>query len=409
MARIYTDTETAERPQPYAETFPALFTRMPKLGGLLGILGILMLVLSFVMPGLGGPKQFFQAYLYGWIFWMSVTMGCFGFMVLHNLVRGSWGVPVIRLFEAGAKSIPLMGLLFLPVFFGISYLYPWMDAARVATDPVLLHKTMWENPTFFFVRNVFYYLVWITITQVLTSMAARQDRTGNGGLAQTRINFAAPAFVLYIITLTFAITDWVVSLDAHWYSTISGFYFVATSGLAALAFINMLTCYMKFTGNKPHAEIVTPQVTRDLGNLTLTLTLIWAYFSLSQYLITWSGNLPDEITFYVQRNTGLLKQMSAFLMVGQFFLPFLMLLSGKSKRFPRLLFNISLWIFFVRIIDVFWNVVPAYSGLSEGLRFHWTYIAGFIGIGGIWIAAFFTLLKRNALVPVPDAPVTEGH
>ncbi len=409
MARIYTDTEPTQASRRLEETFPVLFTRMPHIGGLLGILGILLLVISFVVPAFGSPKQFFQAYLYGWIFWMSLTMGCFGFMLLHNLVRGSWGVPVIRLFEAGAKSIPLMGLLFLPVLFGINYLYPWTDAARIATDPVLLHKTLWENPTFFFARNVVYFGIWIYITHWLTSVAARQDRTGNGGLAQRRINFAAPAFVVYVITMTFAITDWVVSLDAHWYSTISGFYFVATSGLAALAFINMLACYMKFIGNKPHAEIVTAQVTRDLGNLTLTLTLIWGYFSLSQYLITWSGNLPEEITFYVQRNTGLLKQMSAFLMIGQFFLPFLMLLSGKSKRFPRLLFNISLWIFFVRIVDVFWNVVPAYSGLSEGLRFHWTYIAGFIGIGGIWIAAFFTILKRNPLVPVPDAPVTEGH
>jgi hypothetical protein len=397
---------------------PRLFLTLQRLGAIVGLLGLAVLLIA-----LRDQKQLFQAYLFGWIFWISVTIGCYGFMLLHNIVRGSWGFPVIRLFEAGAKLMPYMGIAFLPILFAVytHQLYPWTDVTMVDADPVLKHRTLWFNPTFFLVRNIVYFAVFTFFTWVLTFLSKEQDRTGNLELIQNRINIAAPGFVIMVLLVTFAITDWVMSLDPHWYSTIYGFWFLAASGLTGLALITLFACLLKLSKVEPYwlpgktpkedPSLVSRAVTRDLGNLLLTLSMVWAYFALSQFLITWSGNLPMEITYYVKRNSGLMAWVSAVLVIGQFFLPFLLLLSGRTKRTPHILAMVAVIIIVVRILEVAWNVIPMFHPLYAGLPGQLDgipyYLAAFVGIGGIWLAGYVSLLGKNALFPNSEIATVE--
>jgi len=219
--------------------------------------------------------------------------------------------------------------------------------------------------------------------------------------------------VVFFIVVTFGFTDWVMSLS-EWYSTIYGVWFAVTGGQAAMALATYIVC--RLADRKPYSEVITPALTKDFGNLLFMFTMLWAYISLSQFLIIWSGNLPEEVTFYYNRFRGGMVFIGAFLILGQFFLPFLLLLSGKSKRFPVLLRKIALWILFVRFVDMFWQVTPFFRrGLSVAdLPSYALDLAAVAGIGGIWLALFFASLRKHALLPAHDtrlldAAMAEAH
>ena len=211
--------------------------------------------------------------------------------------------------------------------------------------------------------------------------------------------------------LTFAITDWVMSLDAHWYSTIYGVLFMIGQVLSAGALTALIIGISAKTD--AYKKVVTPALTKDLGNLMLTFTMLWAYMSLSQFLIIWSGNLPEEASYFVTRNTGPLLLIGTLVVCGQFFFPFVCLLSGKTKRRPHYLAAIAAWILLMRVLDVFWVVKPMFLDPMQGdttqLPLHWMDFAAFLGLGGLWLAGFITLLKRNSLFPHNAPHLQEAH
>jgi hypothetical protein len=350
------------------------------------------------------PYTLWQSLIFTWTFWMSVTLGCYGLVLLHHTVRGSWGYPVLRIAEAGSKLIFPMGLVYLAIFFlGKEAIYPW---SHPGSDPVLVRKASYMN--WAWIRTLIYCGIWALTAWVVNSSSKRQDQTGDVRETQKRTNISAPSLVFFVILLTFAFTDWVMSLEAHWYSTIYGFLFLADSGLAALAFVTMVA--LRHADREPYKSAINRSVVRDLGNLLLTFTMVWAYFNLSQFLIQWSGNLPEEASYYVNRNSDVWRWLGAFLICGQFFLPFLLLLSNRTKRTPSILLNVARWIFFVRILDIFWMTVPTFR--PSGPSIEMLYDLGvFVVFGAIWLGAFSLVQKQNALFPkhAPYVPPQAGE
>ncbi len=368
--------------------------------GALIVAGVVAVLVPYL---LAGQKQFFQSYLFGWLFWLCVSLGCFGFTLLHHVLRGSWGLPLLRLFEAGNRTLPLMFLLFLPILlgghhFGMHDLYEWMHADVVRGDAILRQKVPYLNYPFFAVRFVLYFAIWIGISMALNRWSLEQDRTGDRTLADKRTNLSAPGLVLFFITCTFAFTDWVMSLEPHWFSTIYGIWFVVGQGLTTMAMVTAFVTH--FADRRPYAGLVTPRLLRDWGNLMLTLTMLWAYTSLSQFLIIWAANLPEEVTYYIRRFEGSGKYVGAFTILCQFFLPFLLLLSGRTKRTPSYLLFVAVWILFLRIVDFGWIIIPAFDR-PEGARL-WADLIAFVGIGAFWISAFVYLLGKQTLLPTHD-------
>jgi hypothetical protein len=388
------------------ETLPVGFQRLGNSGLALGLLG----AAATALVSVGHAREFMQSYLFAWIFWMCFALGCYGFMLLHNITRGSWAYPVIRLFEAGAKTLPLMFMLFLPILLTLTtnHLYPWADPNLVRGDKVLQGRSGYMNPTWFAFRTIIYFGIWYFLfTLPLTRWSRLQEETGDRSLDQVRTNLSAPGFVLFVITVTLAVTDWGMSLDKHWYSTIYGFLFVDYMGLAALSFVTLIVTLM--ARRAPYGDasdtVVTPSVTRDLGNLLLTLTMVWAYFSLSQFLIIWSGNLPQEIGYYLLRNRGLMLFIGAFRILFQFFVPFLLLLSGRNKRNLGNLAAVAVLLLVTRLVDVYWVIMPTMR--QPGLAIYISDLTALVALGGVWLFGFVWCLRQRPLLPRRELTVAQ--
>jgi len=374
---------------------------MGQFGAAIGVVGLLLLVVG-VLTAHSDPailKNVMQSYLYGWVLAMLLCLGCYGWMLIHYMSKGSWGKPVLRLFEAGAKSLPIMFILFLPMIFFCHAIYPWANPDLVKVDATLQHRAAYLNPTMFGLRTLAYFGIWTMFTVILTGLSKRQDETGDVRLADYRQKMSAFGFLIYVVTATLAFTDWIMSLDTHWFSTIYGFWFVDFQGLATISFVALIICRNKLARQEPYDTLVTLQVTRDIGNFMLVLTMVWAYFSLSQWIIVWSGNLPEEITFYLRRNAGAFLLVGAANIIFSFFAPFVILLSGRTKRTPALLAGVATMILIMRFVDIFWVVVPVTRHPIAPL---WTDAAGAMFAIGVFLAGFSYFVRQSPLVPQHD-------
>lgn len=387
---------------------PTEWKGMQSAGLVCGVLALLGLFGGNYFKLMGGSMRlFYQAWLYGWIFFMAITLGCLIFQVLTNLVRATWGFPILRLLEAGAKLMPYMGILFLPIIFnafqGADSIYPWANHTAAMADPKMANRYAWMNPGFWAVRNVIYFAFFSAGAYILSNMSHEQDRTRNARLIKTRMAFSAYYFLFLVIIGTFAYVDWVMSLDAHWYSTIYPLWFMAGAALTGLSLMAIIAGTLYGKGHPYYSKEITRKVSRDWGNLMLTLCMVWAYFSLSQFLITWSGNLPEEITYYIQRNNGTTAYVTTFLVLGMFFIPFMLLLTDETKTRIKVLRYIAIWIFCMRILEAFWNLVPFFqSNLHTELvsQLNPSYLFAWVAVGGLWVYWFFANATKSSIATV---------
>jgi hypothetical protein len=368
-------------------------------GFLIGGLGLALCIVF----GFRSPVQFFRSYIFAFIFWSAVPLGCLGILLLHNLTGGWWGFPIRRIVEAGSRTLPLVLVLFLPVLAGMKRLFPWAQPDLVANDPILQYKHPYLNPAFFTVRALVYFAIWIFMASMLNKWAAEQDRTGDPTLLKRMTTLSAPGMVVFVVVLSLAVVDWVMSLEPHWFSTIYGFIFLVTDGLAGISFAIMVC--RNLSDQEPLKDCVPPKRFIDLGNMMLAMVLLWAYLSFSQLLIIWSGNLKNEIPWYTQRVFGGWASVSAVLLVFHFFVPFFLLLQRRVKRRLHVLARVAALMFCVVLIDIYWIVVPAFE--VNAPRVHLLDFLAIIGLGGIWLGSFFWQLQRRPLLPLHD-PRFEG-
>lgn len=351
------------------------------------------------------PTQFLRSYLVAFIFWLSIPLGCLAIVMLQHLTGGAWGLVLRRLLESATRTLPLLLLLFIPVALGLPRLYPWSDPEIVAHDTELERKAHYLNVPFFLIRALVYFLAWLGMAYFVNSWSRQQDQSDNPSYSRRLRLLSGPGLALYGLTITFASIDWVMSLEPHWFSTIYGVMFGASQVLTALAFaIAVLT---QLVLRPPLSEVVTAAQLRDLGNLTLAFVMLWAYLAFSQFLLIWAGNLPEETPWYFQRLHGGWQWLALMLIVLHFALPFVLLLQKSIKENPRTLCGVALGVLFMRFIDVFWQIEPAFP--DRDLAFYWMLdVAAFIGIGGIWIAVFARETKRRPILPSRDDNIAEG-
>lgn len=359
-------------------------------------------VLALAAGALGSllnRAAFFQAYLVGYLFWTGIAVGCLGLLMLHHLVGGRWGYVIQRLLEAGVRTLPLMALLFLPILVGLADLYVWARPDVVAADLLLQHKQRYLNGPAYLGRTAVYFLVWIGVGTILTMLSTRQDQGIDTDRLTRRLQvWSGPGLVLYGLAVTFSAFDWVMSLEPHWYSSIYGVVFLVGQALLALAFITRVA--IRLRNHPPIQAILGPDRLHDLGNLLLAFVMFWAYVAFSQYLIIWSGNLPEENHWYLHRMHGGWGVM-AFTLVGfHFVVPFLLLLSRTTKRRAAILGPVAVGLLVMRALDLFWLVAPALH--PEEFHVHWLDVVVPFGLGGLWLAAFLACLKRRPLLAERD-------
>ena len=361
----------------------------------LGVVGLLFMIVGIFFD----KAQFFQSYLLGFIFWILVALGSLSILMIHHVAGGKWGVMIQRLLEGAASTLPLMALLFIPILFGMPYIFPWARPELVAHDPILQAKEPYLNVPFFIVRAVIYFVIWIGIAHALRRWSTKLDKDPDNAKMKGHLrHLSAPGILIYGLTITFASTDWMMSLEPHWYSTIYGMMFGVTA--FTLAFAYVILWLMPLVSKKPWAGVIETLQISDLGNWLFAGVFLWAYLSFSQFLIIWSANLPEEIPWYLNRQTGGWQYLAIALIFIGFFLPFFVLLARGTKRYARRVKWSAALVFVMQFLFIVFLIVPAFH--PRRLSIHLLDIAAVIGIGGIWVAAFIWQIKRQSLLPLYD-------
>jgi hypothetical protein len=314
-----------------------------------------------------------SSYLFAWMFFFGIAIGALGLLMMHQLTGGEWGDVILPFMVPAARTLPWLALLFVPVGLSLSALYPWARPALVAADPLLQHKHLYLNAPFFWARAVFYFAVWSFLTFRLT------HRRSAWGL------------VLYMFTVSFAVIDWMMSLEPAWMSTIYPAMVTMGAALSALAFG---VCGLRFLTPERWSESTAKKPFRDLGNMLLTFVMLWAYMSFAQYLIIWYGNLPDEIVWYLPRQAGGWFWIAMALIFLQFFLPFFVLLGRRNKERLSRLAWVAILILVMRAVTLFWLIEPPLRPAGFSVRV-WDVVM-FLLLGAVWLRAFFIQYRRTA-------------
>ena len=375
-------------------------TRLAPLGGLLAILGIGMAFAT-------GGEKVMQSYVYGWIFSMGLVLGALALILLHHTIRATWTLSILRLLEAAASptSLLIMFLAWIPIALNLTSIYHWADHHHVEGDIILENKAFFLNPTVFIVGSICYFALFLFYSAKLRGSSLQQDKSMDASMAQRRANIAAPGLVIYVLVVTLALTHWAMSLEPHWFSTVYGLLSLVGQANCVVALGVIVICANAHKA--PFNSIVNAKLTKDLGNILFATTMVWAYLTLSQFLITWSGNLPEEVPYYKARAEMGWHIMGIILIVGRFFIPFLALLAPRTKRYARSVMIVSAWIVVMHLCDVFWLVVPAFErgGLLESFKL--SDLGALIGFIGLFLAGFGLEIRRGSLVATHDPRLTE--
>jgi len=376
-----------------ADSITARIARWQRNSLLVGVAGVLLAVVAFLID----REQFLRSDLIAYLYWTGMALGCLAILLMHHVVGGKWGMLIRRLCEAGARTLPFMAVLLIPILLGMNTLYGWARP-EAAHDANIQSKAAYLNVPFFVTRAIVYFAIWFLYSHLLSKWSSELDRTHEERLISRMRAISAPGLVALTLTTTFAFIDWIMSLEPHWFSTIYGAMFMIGEMVESFAFVIALMLILSKVA--PLKDYVTPQHIHDLGNLLFAFMVLWAYLSFSQFLIIWAGNLPEEIPWYLSRLRGGWGWVALTIVIVHFVLPFALLLFRRIKRREDRLFRVCLLMIVIRLVDVYWITEPAFYG--ERLRIHWMDFITPIAVGGLWLAVFFWQLKARPLVPVGD-------
>ncbi len=365
-----------------------------------GIIGAVLCAVGLFVS----PTQFYRSYLWAYMLALGLALGPMAWLMLQYLTGGAWGVVIRRPCEAAIRTMPLVLLMFAPVLIGVNNLFVWAHPDRVNADPILRHKATYLNVPFWGVRAALYFAGWLFLAWFFNRWSAVEDREGPRTAHRKLAALSGPGIVFWGFTVTFMAIDWVLSLNPHWFSTIFGMLFMAGQGLSSMAFLITLLVMLSYV--RPMSEVLTPRHLHDLGKLLLAMVMVWAYFSYSQFLIIWAGNLPEEITWYKARLNGGWQYVGLGLVLLHFALPFALLLSRDLKRNFKLLASIAIGILVMRCVDMYWLVAPDFR--QERLGASWMDLAAPLGVLGLWLWYFLLQLEKRPLMPLQDPHLVEA-
>ena len=366
----------------------------------LALAGIALVVAGY----LSDHDQFFRSYLLAFLYWVSLSLGCLAVLMMHHLTGGRWGFAIRRVLEAGTRTLWLMAVLAIPVLLGMHELYEWTHAEVVAADPILQQKQVYLNEPFFIIRTVAYFAIWGLLAYLLNRWSAAQDRTTETHPTRRLQVLSGPGVVVFVLAGTLAATDWMMSLEPHWFSTIFAAIYMIGQMLLAWAFV-LLVC-IPLSRQQPLSSLLTNDRLRDLATFMLAFVMLWAYTSFSQLLIIWTTNLPEEIGWYFKRLHGGWQHVGYTLIFLHFGLPFLLLLSSRIKARIAVLVGVSIGIAIMRLVDLLWITAPAFQGhggdADVGFVLSWMDVALPLALGALWLYVFLGQLTKRSLVPLND-------
>lgn len=389
--------------------------RLQRMALIAALVGLVLCVLGLIVNARDltvSAQQFFVSYLTAFMLVMGFTGGSLAWLMIGHVTGGGVAIMLRRMLEASTRTLPFVFAMWVPIAIaaflsaqnGHHGLFEWADPKIVSADRLLTLKSPYLNVPAFVIRGIFYFLIWGTLAAFLNKWSRTQDEKTDPEIA-ARLNYlSAVGLLTFVLTMTFASFDWIMSLTPHWYSSLFGAIIIVGQGLSTLALmavlINALAGHTKVISN------IESRYFRDLGNLTLAFTLLWAYLNFSQFMLIWSGNIAEEVTWYTRRTQTSWLIIGVILSIGHFILPFFVLLSSSLKVKIQNLSKLALFIVLMRALDLWFYIAPSFRPELTG-RYLLSDIGAFLLLGGLWLFLWARELKGRQLVPVYDPRLQE--
>ncbi len=376
-----------------AKLFPNLLWGVAALGGL-----------GCLFAFFHDRHHFYFSYLFAFLFFLTISLGSLFFVMIQFISAAGWSVVVRRVAEHLMNNLWLMGLLFIPLLFGMPDLFHWSHPDVMEKDALLKTKSAYLNIPFFIIRAVAFFGIWIFLSSLFFRNSVKQDESGDKGITQKLQKWSAPGLILYALSQTYAGFDWIMSLEPHWYSTILGVYFFSGSVVVAVAMIGLVCHFLRWAGFLK--DVITVEHYHDLGKLLYAFTIFWTYIAFSQFMLIWYGNIPEETIWFWQRIQGNWKSVSILLAVGHFAIPFVVFMSRNMRRNLLVHTLMVCWMIFIHLVDIYWLVMPtgspagAHPGLAE--------VCCLLVIGGVFGRFLLKGLSKFSLIPSKDPRLQES-
>lgn len=364
-------------------------------------------IAGLIASGVGyflNADQFFFSYLTSFTFFISIALASMVLVMFHHITKSSWGTVIRRIPETFQSNLLIWSLLFIPILLGMSNLYTWTDADYVADDPIMLGKVPYLNIPFFVARQFLYFAVWGYMGYRLYKISVQMDHTRDWGLTQALRNVSAPGIAIFALTVAFATFDWLMSLDAHWFSTMFPVYFFAMSFQVIFPIIILFVFWMQKNG------VLTNTIGKahiyDLGAWFFGFTVFYAYIAFSQFLLQYYANIPEETLWFYFRLEGSWAYVTYMLLIGRFIIPFVLLLNREQKHNKKILTFVSVLVIVMHFVEMHWIVMPVLN--DSGVSISWLDFATLIGLGGIFMGLFFQRFRKESMVPVNDPQLADS-
>ncbi len=363
-------------------------------------------IATWLVPS--GASHFWHSYLLQFCFFLSLALGALFFVLLQHLTRAGWSVVVRRLAENLAATIPVLGLLFLPIavllLSGGTTLFTWNDPVKVSGDSILQGKTPYLNAEFFTIRAAFYLLTWSGMAYYFRRLSLGQDSNRDPEATLRLQKWSGPAMILFALTVTFAAFDWIMSLDPHWFSAVFGIYYFSGCVVGFLAVLILWAIALRRQGMLN--EAITIEHYHDLGKLLFGFVFFWAYIAFSQYLLIWYANIPEETAWYLVRQSDGWQWVSLALLLGHFLIPFFGMLSRHVRRSRVALVAWASFILLMHWLDLYWLIMPQLSP-TQPIFGIWDLLC-LVGFAAVFAGLTLRLATRSPLVPVGDPRLSES-
>ena len=368
-------------------------------------------ILSFVFAlSFGLKERVWHAYLLSYFYFVLLSLSGLFFVSIHHVTKAGWSVFLRRGAEALTAYLPYAFVLTLPLLYGAFSLYSWLDPAQVAKDPLLLHKKPYLNFPFFALRLLVFVGGWAFFAHKLKSFSLQQDQDGKVIWSQKSVPWSVGFLFFFALSLSLFSVDLIMSLDAHWFSTIFGVYVFAGLFQAVFALLILLSAILRTQDIATKLSGIKAKINEnhlhDMGKYLFAGTLFWAYIAFSQYMLIWYANLPEETTFFLPRSKGAWAFISIILIVFKFIVPFLILLPRYVKRNWQCMIYISALILIMEFVDIYWLIYPHFD--SHLPRFGWLELVVFLCFAGIFVHAVLSFFKKHPAIPLKDPRAKEA-
>lgn len=375
---------------------------------MVAIVGLAVAIVGGLVVGLAGDiglAKVFQPLSIAFMTVFGLVLGSLSVILLHHLCGGSWSFVILRINEASARTLPLFAAVAAIIFLGAAWLtnfYPWTDGGYVEAQYAVKYKAPFLNLPVFTLTLLACFAIWIALCRIYTNGSARLDEVEDERTVLWLIRLAGPGLILFVLTISIASTHWTMSLEPNWFSTIYAVWLIGGYALTVMAFCAIALSYMKDAPGLNN--LVEEKHFHHLGNFLLGFTIFWAYTTFSQFLIIWSGNIPDPISFYLRRSEGGLVFITVVMIVFVWLVPMFLLLIRENKTNHYTLRKIAYFVLAMRVVDMYWNIAPSFPDHHNRINLLTLVLtlAALAGLGGLWLWAFLGELKKRPLIPQHD-------